>query len=55
MEQHKNQSVRMNSSENSLSQGTTNNILSYSLITFHVNQNTFHEKQILKYYRGKSV
>lgn len=55
MEQHEIQSVWMNSSKNSLSQGTSNNILSYSLITFHVNQNIFHEKEILKYYQGKSV
>lgn len=55
MEQHEIQSVRMNSSENSLPQGTFNNILSYSLITFHVNQNTFREKEILKYYWGKLV
>lgn len=45
----------MNSSKNSFSQGTSNNILSDSIITFKMNQNTFCEKEILKYYSGKLV
>lgn len=53
MKQHEIQSVRMNCSENNLSQGTSNNILLVNI--FRVNQKHLHEQEILKYYLGKLV
>lgn len=46
------QSVRINSSKNSLSQGTSNNILPYPLITFQMNR-TLPIERNLEYYLGK--
>lgn len=54
MEQHEIQSVRMNSSKNSLSQGTSSNILLFNYLHSEPKQ-FFYEKEILNYYLGKWI